>query len=54
MTIVCLYIIFSVFYMVGVARELKIPIWMFLIVIPFSPIILPIRLGAQNEQSQNK
>jgi hypothetical protein len=54
MIIVYLYIIFSVLYMLGVVRELKIPIWMYFIVIPFSPIILPIRLGAQNEQSQNK
>jgi hypothetical protein len=27
---------------------------MYFIVIPFSPILLPIRLGVQNEQSQNK
>lgn len=54
MIIIYLYIIFSVLYMLGVAREIKIPIWAYLILIPFSPIILPIRLGAQNEQSTNK
>ena len=53
MIIVYLYIIFSVLYMIGVAHEVKISIWMYFIVIPFSPIILPIRLGAQNEQSTN-
>ena len=54
MIIVYLYIIFSVLYMLGVAREIKIPIWTYPILILFSPIILPIRLGTQNEQSTNK
>ena len=54
MIIVYLYIIFSVLYMIGVAREIKISIWAYPILILFSPIILPIRLGAQNEQSTNK
>ena len=53
MIIVYLYIIFSVLYMIGVVHEIKVPIWMYFIVIPFSPIILPIRLGAQNEQLTN-
>lgn len=53
MIVVYLYIIFSVLYMIGVLRELEASIWISLIVIPFSPIILPIRLGAQNEQSRN-
>ena len=54
MIIIYLYIIFSVLYMIGVVHEIKVPIWMYFIVIPFSPIIFPIRLGAQNEQSTNK
>ena len=54
MVVIYLYIIFSVLYMIGVANELKPPIWIFLILIPFSPILLPIRLGIQNEQSTNK
>lgn len=54
MIIVYLYIAFSVLYIIGVLTELDTPIWMFPLVLPFSPIILPIRLGAQNEQARNK
>lgn len=54
MIIVYLYIIFSVFYMIGVLKELETPIWMFPIALPFSPILLPIRLGRQNERLKNK
>lgn len=54
MIVVYLYIIFSVLYMIGVLIEDNSPIWEFPIIILFSPIILPMRLGAQNEQTKNK